>query len=236
MPAAGAERATVSKARGPVVIAALVAVAAAVPWLLVRLDEPLARTGDAGLLALNLAIPLFLLAPFLAYSLLWRRMPREGRILSGAMLVLYGVAAVPRCLRSMVFLGEAVRAAAHVRAETRPARRAMRVGPVEAARRATAAGDTSFLGVAGYAVLVPGVTNPCVLARWGQSVIRGTSDASRTPGHARFQERAQHFAAAYNQALAARVGISPAELQRPGACTLDPRLRPWPAGPGEVAP
>lgn len=216
------------------VFTALVIVARSLLWFLGLVDTPGAAfsMGDAGFVAMNAGILAVLVAPFPAYALLWRRMRRAGRTGAGVLLAAYGAWGVPQSVRAAAFLREAVTAVAEFRAETRAARRAMSPGPRVAAHRAAVAGETSFLGVAGYAVSIPGVQNPCVLARWGARVIRGTSDATSTPDGARFQEQAARFATRYNAAMAAELGIPRAELARNGGCTIRPEMAYWPAQGG----
>jgi hypothetical protein len=220
------------------VLAALVIVARSLPWLFGFVDDSLAATfamGDTGYLAVNAGVVAVLVAPFPAYALLWRRMRRVGRIGFGMLLAAYGAWGVPQSLRAAVFLNEAVHTVAEARAQTRAARRAMSPGPLVAAHKAAMAGEHGFLALAGYAVSTPGVRNPCVLAKWGARVIRGTSDGIRSPGHARFQERAARFATRYNAAMAAELGISPAELARDGGCIIRPEMAYWPADAAEKA-
>jgi len=220
-------------------LAVLVIAARSLPWLLGLLDDPVPAMysmGDAGYLAMNAGILAVLVAPFAAYALLWRRMRRVSRIGFGALLVAYGAWGVPRSVSAAAFLHRAVNTVAETRAVTRAPRRAMSPGPLAAAHSAVRAGEAGFLGVAGFAVSIPGVRNPCVLAKWGARVIRGTSDGIRSPGHALFQERAVRFAARYNAAMAAELGISRAELERDGGCTTFPEMAYWPGDPAEAAP
>jgi len=90
----------------------------------------------------------------------------------------------------------------------REPRRAMRTPPAEAAARALAAGDSSFLGVGGSCATVPGVDS-AVARPQGVRVIRGTYDNNGplTAEHGVFHRDAYSYAWDYNNAVAERLGI-----------------------------
>jgi len=97
----------------------------------------------------------------------------------------------------------------HVLDETlREPRRAMRMPPAEAAARALAAGDSSFLAIGGSCGRVPGV-DTAVAHRRGVRVIMGTYNDGLplTPGHRRFESDAETYASSYNEALVERLGV-----------------------------
>ena len=168
--------------------------------------------------------------PLAAVAVGWGSLGRNRRIAVGAMLGTYVVIALP-AVRSLVqwsmeFAGYERRANAMMR----PARLAMRVPPEAAAVRALAAGDSAFLAVVGEMISTPGVHGGCLVQRYGERAIRGTSDGMLTPDHVRFQFRARDYAARYNATLAARLGLSRARLAGDGPpCEVTRRARPWPS-------
>jgi hypothetical protein len=95
-----------------------------------------------------------------------------------------------------------------VAAMVREPRRAMRTDHSDAAARALAAGDSSFLAVGGTCGTVPGVDS-AVARRRGVRVITGTHDDGPplTNEHRAFQLDALDYAERYNGALAKRLGI-----------------------------
>ncbi len=97
----------------------------------------------------------------------------------------------------------------------REPRRAMRTPPAEAAARALAAGDSSFLAVGGRCAEVPGVDS-AVAQPQGLRVIRGTYHDGEylTAEHRVFKRDAYSYAWSYNAAVAERLKI---ETSLPGA-------------------
>jgi hypothetical protein len=84
----------------------------------------------------------------------------------------------------------------------------MRTPPAEAAARALAAGDSSFLAHGGSCGSVPGVDS-AVAQPQGVRVIRGTYHDGEplTPEHLAFNYDAFVYAERYNDAVAERLGI-----------------------------
>ena len=198
-------------------------------WMLIRpahgpLEDWLLRAArpwwsDAVTWANIIATLLLVSVPLIAAAVAWRSPGRAPRIAAAAMLLVYGVIAWPVAFSaagwSVAFAGMQREANAMMAAP----RRAMRVPPAEAAARALAAGDSSWLGVQSYALEVPLVErNDCLLAHYGVHVVEGTGDAPLTPDHARFQRQAGEYATRYNAALVARLGLSPADLRRETQC------------------
>jgi hypothetical protein len=75
-----------------------------------------------------------------------------------------------------------------------------------------------FLGINGYSVIVPGISNfdETYANSFGVKVIAGTSDVL-DPGRARLQEAAKRYAKAYNQLLARRIASLPQYAVPPNA-------------------
>jgi hypothetical protein len=96
----------------------------------------------------------------------------------------------------------------------REPRRAMRTPPAEAAARALAAGDSSFLAVGGSCARVPGVDSAVALPQ-GVRVIGGTNHDvfPLTAEHGAFRQDAYSYALDYNGAVAERLKI---ETSLPG--------------------
>jgi hypothetical protein len=90
----------------------------------------------------------------------------------------------------------------------REPRRAMRTPPYEAAARALAAGDSSFLAVGVSCATVPGVDS-AVARPQGVRVIRGTypDPGPLTAEHRAFRRDAYAYALYYNDAVAERLKI-----------------------------
>jgi hypothetical protein len=97
----------------------------------------------------------------------------------------------------------------------REPRRAMRTPAAEAAARALAAGDSSFLAVGGSCAEVPGVDSAVAHPR-GVRVIRGTyhDGDPLTVEHGVFERDAYDYAWSYNDAVAERLKI---ETDLPGS-------------------
>ncbi len=125
-------------------------------------------------------------------------------------------------------------------------RAAMQIPPGQVAQQALARGDSSFLGVNGYALYVPLVENRCVWQRWGVRVIDGTGDSLIGFDDLRFQGEAARYATEYNRHLIHRLGVPSAQLARAplddrGCDSATPRRKPgrFPAEPiaaGDVGP
>lgn len=112
----------------------------------------------------------------------------------------------------------------HVLDETlREPRRAMRTPPAEAAARALAAGDSSFLAIGGSCGSVPGV-DTAVAHRRGVRVIMGTYNDGfpLTPGHQRFEWDAETYASKYNEALVERLGVGDVPQHEISSRCFDP--------------
>ncbi|HEX6748130.1 MAG TPA: hypothetical protein VF092_12620 [Longimicrobium sp.] len=207
-------------------------------WMLIRpahgwLEDWLLRASrpwwsDAVTWAIIIATLLLVSVPLVAAAIPWRTLGLVPRIVAAAMLLVYGVVAWPVAFDAVGWSVEFAAMEREANAMMIRPRKAMRVPPAEAAARALAAGDSAFLGVMGYALEAPIVENDCVLARFGVHPIEGTGDVLMTPNHARFQRQAGAYATRYNAALAARLGVSAAELQRDAPCDDWRRAGWWP--------
>jgi len=108
---------------------------------------------------------------------------------------------VPRTLAAAIFLGP-LAALADCEAEG-ALRRAVANDPTTVANAALSRGDVKFLGVAGYAVSVPGVdSQKCRAHRGRVRVLEGTSD---TPCDVALQRAALEFAHTYNRVIKANL-------------------------------
>jgi hypothetical protein len=221
------------------VLATLVIVASALP----RLFDAVVRyasesnaedAGVAAIIALAYAMPALLLAPFAVWPLLLRRVRRVDRVAAGALLAAYALWGVPALVHATVFAADTYRSLAEFDALVGPARRAVRADPVLAAREAAAAGETGFLFVADDPSSP--LESSCVRARFGVRAIRATADVPLLPGQQRFRRRAIEFARRYNAEMAAAVGVSPADLWRPGDCAERRPLGYWPVEAEGLSP
>ena len=162
---------------------------------------------DAGVWLAFVCEAVALLFPVMV-ALRWRGVGRRARATALAICALWWtfesgrVRAIARDLREFI---PNVRVVAEM---VREPRRAMRAPPSEAAARALAAGDSSFLAVGGTCGSVPGVDS-AVAARQGVRVIKGTyhDGLPLTPEHRAFQWDALLYAERYNAAVAERLAI-----------------------------
>ncbi|HEU4455923.1 MAG TPA: hypothetical protein VFR81_22850 [Longimicrobium sp.] len=176
---------------------------------------------------------ILLLLPWIVAALAWRWLPRAMRIAAVALLV-------PFTALTARDTGRRVEAEMDIAARffaTVPGEPMLRQSPERAARRALAAGDHAFLGVAGETVAVPGVENGCIVTGTGLKVIAGTSDFFTAPGHPRFMRKAERFARRYNAEVAKRLRLDRDELARavepsacPGSPAAEPPMRLWTGG------
>ncbi len=145
----------------------------------------------------------------------WRGVGREARAAALAVCALWLMILSGRVLLIARDLPEFIPNRRMVAEMVREPRRAMRTFPSDAAARAVAAGDSSFLAVGGKCGSVPGVDS-AVARRRGVRVITGThhDGPPLTNEHRVFQRDALMYAEHYNRAVAERSRI---EAVAPGA-------------------
>jgi hypothetical protein len=190
----------------PWALAATVVVA----WSMVQLgmEWMWMAESDEGEAAAYAAQAAGLVLPLVATGVAWRRIGRWARASALAVCALWIFSTIhiadslPGQVRAFVpntrVVDEMLRAP----------RRAMRTPPDEAAARALAAGDTTFLAVGGDCGSIEGV-DTATARRHGVRVISGTfhDGGALTAEHRRFGSAAGFYADAYNRAILERLGI-----------------------------
>lgn len=154
--------------------------------------------------AAGLALPLAVTAVW------WRRVGVWARSSALLVCVLWSLLMVHRATFLVESVGALARNAPVVDEMLREPRRAMRTPPEEAAARALAAGDTSFLAQGGGCASIGGV-DTAIARRHGVRVISGTfhDGESLTAEHRDFGYGALMYADSYNRAILERLGIEP---------------------------
>jgi hypothetical protein len=141
-------------------------------------------------------------------ALRWRGVGRRARVVALAICALWWMPASGRAVDIVRELREFIPNMWAVKEMLREPRRAMRTPPDEAAARALAAGDSSFLAVGGECGRVSGVDSAVAQPR-GVRVIRGThhDGESLTNEHGAFKRDARRYAWDYNVTIAVRLKI-----------------------------
>ena len=186
------------RAGGLIAVIMLAVVIAAVVIVRGPYGRPISGFG-AGVRTLGLL--LLAAAPGVALLWAWKRLPRWGR----------RVAPIPiGVLTAMLGL----MGAAH--GDIYSERVRMSRDPAALAGEAFAAGDRRFWAVQDSmsAISTPPVVNRCIMNRQGVHVIPGTDGMTVNAAHRRYRERAEARARQYNEAMIARLGISPQEVRR----------------------
>lgn len=138
----------------------------------------------------------------------WRGVGRRARAAALAICALWGTMFSGRVVGIARDVREFIPDMWMVREMLREPRRAMRASPSDAAARALAAGDSTFLAVGGSCGSAPGVDSAVARSR-GVRVIRGTYQDGEplTNEHGAFQWQAYYYAQSYNEAVAERLRI-----------------------------
>ena len=153
----------------------------------------------------------------------WRGAGRRARRAALVICALWGMLVWDRAAGITRDVREFIPNMWAVKEMLREPRRAMGTPPADAAARALAAGDSSFLAVGGSCRSAPGVSS-AVARRRGVRVIRGTHHDGQplTSEHLDFQWHAYDYAMSYNAAVAERLAVEAASPDGdPGGC-LDP--------------
>lgn len=209
------------------------AAAAVLPWawaFAVSRGPDLDEVGDAVFwvgVALCAVLPL---APIAVAVRGWRRMDGRALRLGLVFAALASLAlSVPAGGASLMVGAFAIASGVDYARVSPPVRRAMRVPPAVAARRALARGDASFLGIHSFiAFATPGVESRCVKARYGVRPLAVRGNLFDSPAQGRFMGRAWDYAERYNRELGAALGLSPADLVRHDDCEVPPERGAWP--------
>ena len=166
-------------------------------------DAFVTATALLGVLA-GLAFPVWVARPLLAAAL-----PAWGR---GVVWTLFAASAAVTYLPEAQFYVADAHDQYLVHLGHARARRAMTVPPRVQSLRALERGDSAFMGIMGYATIVPGVENLCTYESRGVRVVEGTGDVVYGSDDRDFQSEAFEYARTYNRVIIDRLHIPAGEL------------------------